>query len=89
MNEITNKFLLAGNKLMHKMHWRQLRFTYSACGPFTKSKDRIQKFEEIEELRYIHQNELDKPCFHHDMTYGHFKDLPRRTTFDKVICDMW
>ena len=45
MNEIVNKFLLAGNKFMHEMHLRQSEFTYSGCGPFTKSKERIQKFK--------------------------------------------
>ena len=44
MNEIVNKILLAGDKFMHEMHLRQHRFTYSSCGPFTKNKERIQKF---------------------------------------------
>ena len=44
MNEIVNKFLLAGYKFMSQMHLRQPRFTYNACGPFTKNKERIQKF---------------------------------------------
>ena len=44
MNAIVNKFLLAGDKFMAEMHLRQPRFTYSACGPFTKHKERIQKF---------------------------------------------
>ena len=43
MNEIVNKVLLAGDKLMPEMHLKQPRFTYSACGPFTKNKERIQK----------------------------------------------
>ena len=42
MNEIINKFLLAGHKFMPDMHLRQPRFTYSACGPFTKYKERIE-----------------------------------------------
>ena len=46
MNEIVNEFLLAGDKFMSEMHLRQLGFTYSACGPFTKNKERIQKFKE-------------------------------------------
>ena len=44
MDEIVNKSLLAGDKFMPKMHLRQPRFTYSACRPFTKDKERIQKF---------------------------------------------
>ena len=58
MNKIVNKFLLAGDKLMTEMHLRQPWFTYSACGPFIKNKERIQKFKEIGSSRYIHQNEL-------------------------------
>ena len=46
MNEIVNKFLLAGDKCRPEMHLRQHGFTYSACGPFTKKKERIQKFKE-------------------------------------------
>ena len=46
MNEIVNKFLLAGDTFMPEMHLRQLGFTYSACGPFTKNKQRIQRFKE-------------------------------------------
>ena len=48
MNEIVNKFVLAGDKFMPEMHLRQPGFTYSACGLFTKNKKRIQKFEETE-----------------------------------------
>ena len=44
MKEIVNKFLLAGDKFMPEIHLRQLGFTYSACGPFAKTKERIQKF---------------------------------------------
>ena len=47
MNEIVNKFLLAGNKFMPEMHLRQPQFVYSACAPFTKNKERIQKFKKI------------------------------------------
>ena len=41
MNEIIKRFLLARDKFMSEMHLRQLEFTYIACGPFTKSKERI------------------------------------------------
>ena len=44
MNEIVNKFLLVGDKFMPEMHIKQPVFTYSACGPFTKNKERIEKF---------------------------------------------
>ena len=87
MNEIANKFLLAGDKFMPEMHLRQPGFTCSACGPFTKNKERIKKFKETGDSRYIYQNKLDKACFQHDMAYGDFKDLNRRTFADKVLRD--
>ena len=85
MNKIFNKFLLAGDKFMPEMHLKQPGFTYSACLSFTKNKERIQKFKETGDTIYIYENELDKACFHHDMTYGDFKDLKGRTTSDKVL----
>ena len=87
MNEIVNKFLLVGDKFMPEMHWRQPGFTYSACGPFTKNKERIQKFEKTGDTNYINKNELDKACFQHDMAYGDFKDLARRIAADKFLRD--
>ena len=62
-------------------------FTY-VCGPFTQNKERIQKLKKkTEDSRYIYQNELDKAWFQHDLTYGDFEDLNRRTTADKVLRD--
>ena len=87
MNEIGNKFLLPGDKFMPEMNLKQLRFTYSAWGPFTKNKERIEKFENTEDTCYIYKNELDKACFQHDMAYGDFKDLARRTASDKILRD--
>ena len=87
MNEIVNKFLLAGEKFMSEMHLKQPGFTQSACGPFNKNKKRIQNFKETGDSRYIYKNELDKGCFQHDMTYGDFKDLAKRTASDKVLRD--
>ena len=87
MNEIVNTFLLAGDKLMPEMHLRQPQFVYSACGTFTKNKERIQKFKETGDTSYIYKNELDKACFQYDMAYGDFKDLPKRTVTDKVLRD--
>ena len=78
MNEIVNKFLLAGDKFMPEMHLRQPGFTYSACGPFTRKKERVQKFKETGDLWYICQNELDKACF---------QDLTRRIASDKILRD--
>ena len=87
MNEIVNKFLLAGDKFMPEMRLKQPGFTYSACGPFTKNKERIQKFKKTGDTDYIYKNELDKACFQHDMVYGDFKDLARRIASDKVLRD--
>ena len=87
MNEIINKFLLVGDKFMPEMHLKQPRFTHSACGSFTKSKERILKFKETGETNYIYKNELHKACFQHDMAYGDFKDLARRTASDKILRD--
>ena len=72
---------------MPEMHLRQPGFTYSTCGPFTKNKERIQKFRETGDTSYIYKNELDKACFQHDMAYGDFKDLPKRTAADKILRD--
>ena len=54
LNETVNKFLLAGDKFMPELHLRQLGFTYIASGPFTKNKERIQKFKETGNSRYIY-----------------------------------
>ena len=68
MNKIVNKILLAGDKFTPEINLRQPGFTYSACRPFRKNKERIQKFKETRDSRYIYQNELDKACFQHNMT---------------------
>ena len=87
MNGIINKFLLAGNKFIPGMHLRQPRFTYSAHGSFNKNRERIQKFKETGDSQYIYQNELDKACFQHDITYEDFKDLTKRTASDNILCE--
>ena len=80
MNEIVHKFLLVGDKFMPG-------FTYSACGSFTKNKERIKKFMKTGNTDFIYKNELDKACFQHDMAYGKSKDLIKRTQSDKVLRD--
>ena len=77
MNEIINKFLLVGDKVIPEMHLRQPGFTYSACGPFTQNKERIEKFLQTGNTGFIYKNELDKACFQHDMAYGKTKDLAK------------
>ena len=85
MNNIINKFLLVGDTFMPEMYLRQPQFTYSACRPFTKHKQRIQKFKEIADTNYIYKNELDKACFAHDAAYSDSKDLTKRTVADKIL----
>ena len=87
MNEIVNKFLLTGDKFMPEMHLKQPGFTYSACGPFTRNKERIEKFIETRNTDFTYRNELDKACFQHDMAYGESKDFSKRTQSDKVLRD--
>ena len=72
---------------MSEMLLKQPGFTYSACGPFPKNKERIQKLKETGHSRYIYRTELDKVCFQHDMAYGDFKDLAKITASDKVLKD--
>ena len=72
---------------MPEMHLKQRRFTYSACGPFTKKKERIQKFKETGDTNYIYKNELDKACFQYNMAYGDFQDLAWKAASDNVLRD--
>ena len=85
MNNVINTFLLAGDKFMAEMHLRQPQFTYSACGPFTKHKQRIQTFKETGDTNHIYKNELDKAYFTHDAAYSDSKDLTKRTAADKIL----
>ena len=87
MNNVINKFLLAGDKFIPEMHLRQPRFVYSACGPFTRHKERIKKFKQPGDTCYIYRNELDKACFQHDSAYADHKDLINRKKSDKVLRD--
>ena len=87
MIEIVSKFLLAGDKFMPEMHLKQLGFSYSACGPFTKNKERIEKFLQTGNADFIYRNELDKACFQHDMAYSKSKDLAKITQSGKVLRD--
>ena len=80
MNQIVNKVLLTGDKYMPEMHLRQPGFTYSACGPFNKNKQRTPKLMQTGDTNYIYKNELDKACFQHDMAYDKYKDLEKKNT---------
>ena len=87
MNQVINKFLLAGDTFMPEMHLKQSQFVYSADGPFTRHKERIKKFKQTGDTRYIYRNELDKACFQRDSAYADNKDLINRTRADKVLRD--
>ena len=69
------------------MHLKQRGFTYSACGPFTKHRARIQKFRETGNLKYLYRNELGKACFALDAAYSDSKDLAKRTISNKILED--
>ena len=87
MNNIINTFLLAGDKFMSEMHLRQPLFVYTACGPFTRHKERIKEFKRMGDTRYIYRNERDKACFQYNSAYADNKDLINRTEADKVLRD--
>ena len=87
MSEINKEFLLTGDKSMPEMHLRQQGFTYSACGPFTKNKERVQKFMQTGNTDFIYKNELDKASFQRNMAYSKSKHLVKRTQSDKVLRD--
>ena len=69
MNEIVNQFLLVGDKFMPEMDLKQPGFTYSACGSFTKNKERMEKFMQTRNTDFVYKNELDKVCFQHNMAW--------------------
>ena len=80
------KVLLAEDTLMPKLNLRQPGFTYNACGPFTKHRERIQIFKVTGNLRHIYKYELDKVCFVHDAAYSDSKILAEKCS-DQVLKD--
>ena len=71
----------------NKMHLKQPQFVYSACGAFTRHKERIKKFKHTDDTRYIYRNELDKASFQHNSAYVDHKYLINRTEADKILRD--
>ena len=69
------------------MYLKQPGFTYSACGPFTKNKERIEKFMQTGNTDLIYKSKLDKACFQHDMAYGKSNNLIKRAQSDSVLKD--
>ena len=84
-NETVNKFLLVGDTFMPEKHLKQPCFTYSSCGTFIRSKERIEKFMQTRNTNFTYRNELDKTCFRHDTVNGKTKGLVKRTQSDKVL----
>ena len=85
MNNIINTYLLAGDRFMPEMHLRQLQFVYSACGPFTRHKERIKEFKRTGATRLLYRDELDKACFKHDAAYVKYKDVENRLISDRKV----
>ena len=63
MNEIVNNFLLAGDKFMPEMHLKQTGLIYSSCGPFAKTRERIERLMQTGNTDFIYKYELDKLVF--------------------------
>ena len=72
---------------MPEKHLKQLGFTCSACGPFTKNKERMENFMQTGNTDFIYKNELDKACFQRDMAYGKSKDLIKGRQSNNVLKD--
>ena len=70
---------------MPEMHLRQSQFVYSACGPFTRHKERIKEFKRTGDTRLLYRNELDKACFKHDAAYAKYKDVENRLISDQKL----
>ena len=85
MNKFIDKFLLTGDKFISELHLKQTTFTYSACRPFTKHREGIQKFRQTDNLKHLYRNELDEACFAHDTAYSDSKDLGKITISDKIL----
>ena len=92
LNNLINKCLLADDKFMPEMHLRQPHFVYSACGSFTRHKERIKEFKRKGDTRLLYRNELDKACFKHDAAYAKYKDVENRLISDQKLrnsaCDI-
>ena len=87
MNKIVNKFLQSEDKFMPELHLRYLAFTYNACRPFTKHRERIKISEETGNLNNLYSNKLSKACFAHYAGYIDSKYLPKRTISNKILKD--
>ena len=78
---------MTGDKFLPELHLKQPGFTYCACGPFTKHRQRIQKFRETGHSKHLYRNELGQPCLTHNAGYSDSKDLAKRTVANKILKD--
>ena len=85
--KLWTNFLLASEKFIPELHLKQLGFNYSVCGPFTRNKERIEKFVQTGNTDFTYRNELDKACFQLDLAYNKSKNLAKRTQSDNVLRD--
>ena len=74
-------YLLTGDNIMPEFHLKQPGFTYSACGPFTKHHERIQKFIETGNLKDLYRNEYDKVILAYNSAYFDSRDLRKRSIY--------
>ena len=72
---------------MPEINFKETWFTCSTCGPFTRSKERIEKFMQTGNIDFICRNEFDKVCSQYDMVYGKSKQLTKGTQSEKVLRD--
>ena len=75
------------DRFIQELHLKQPGFTYSASGPFTKHRERIEKFRATGNLKHLYRNGLDEAGFAHDATYSGSNYLARRTISDKILKD--
>ena len=88
MNKIVNNFFLTGDKFIPKLHFnKKLGFTYNTCGPFTRHREKIQKFRKTGNLKPLYKDKLDKTCFLHDAAYSDSKGSAKRIFSDKILKD--
>ena len=78
---------MTGDRFIPELQLKQQGFTYRACRPFTKHRERLQKYRETNNLKHLYRNELDKACFAHDATYSDSKDLAKRTISYNILED--
>ena len=85
MSKIIHTFLLVGNRPIPKTDLKQPGIRYSACEPFTKSKDKIQTIKETGDSRHNCQDKLEKAFFQCNIAYRDFKDLRKKTASNQGV----